>query len=468
MANSFRRLVIAAAICIFSLALGSSGGSFVISLLSLRNLLDQKKDKKKDKDTENFSEDIVKNSKINCPNKLDHLKSSPLLFVKALIKNIHIMMICRTIWVSLMSCSFVVLSIISIILMFNEVLKEGTKENMIQEDNNEIDHDKEMLDLVNDLMPESPKEFYQNNSTFTTKIGILIIIKLMARYMPILHGQLENKDKNTMKEYTKCMYFLLISINAYLKTVQTRNKYNDEAIKKALRIMKLLEYDPESEFNIFNLINPINSSNSEDSKFFKNSIENYLKTKSTKQVNNGNNVESKWENIKGIINNILKPTESSDIDDASQHLLANEDSKEVMNEVKEDDVKEMTKILGISDDKKKNVEIDIKKRAKILFKIISAFKKDKNEINLEDILSILSIIMNEDESDDNNRMREILAILLKIKIINDAKSEEKINLEMVLLKIVNQDDKLLKQYRESKNEKNIDLSKFNVENLRTQ
>ncbi|KAF0523992.1 hypothetical protein F8M41_015181 [Gigaspora margarita] len=483
MANSFKRLVISAAICVFSLTLGcylfyadkddakstlktistsvfgaASVGSFVTSLRSLRELFDKKKD---DKDAEKFSEYIVKNSKINCPNTLDHSKSSPLLFVKALIKNIHIMMIWRTIWVCLMSCSFVVLSIITIILMFNnteiylyhhltiivisfscfclletiiliicltyyipklEKMEEDTKKYMSREVN-EIDHDKDMLDL------------------------------LMARYMPILHGKLENKNEDTknMIEYMKCMYFLFISINAYLKNVpkdetyRYKCRYNDEAIKKALKIMKLLEYDPESKFNIFNLINPINSSNLDDPNFFKNSIEIYLKTKSTKQENRKiNNVDSEWKDIKDIINNKPnKPTEGLTIDDVKQLLSPYKDGKKEMNKVEEGDVDEMTKIL---------LDIVIIKRK--LDHPISA--------------SSPTIIISEDEIEDNNGTKEILAILLKIKIINDSKNEEEIKLEkvlLVLLKIADPDDGLLKQYSIKTVNKNESKKKNNSDDI---
>ncbi|CAG8472706.1 9624_t:CDS:1 [Racocetra fulgida] len=144
-AYSFQRLVLAFAICVFSLGLGcylyiadkdeiestlkivstsifgaGSGGILFKSLTSLKNLFKNKQVKEKDnnKDTEYKIDDtIVTNSKNNCPSRLNYLERSPIKFVKKLIENIHIMMIWRTIWVSLMSCSFIILSIITIFLI---------------------------------------------------------------------------------------------------------------------------------------------------------------------------------------------------------------------------------------------------------------------------------------------------------------------------------------------------------------
>lgn len=142
---SFKRLVIAATICILSLGIGfylfnadkdsiksifkiistflfgaGSLATLIMSLTSLRTLFSKvRKDEKSNEDEEkSFEHNFICKSKKNFPRKLDSSESSPLLFVKALIKHIHIMMIVRTMWISLMSCAFIILSVVTILFIF--------------------------------------------------------------------------------------------------------------------------------------------------------------------------------------------------------------------------------------------------------------------------------------------------------------------------------------------------------------
>ncbi|CAG8541133.1 7965_t:CDS:2 [Racocetra fulgida] len=88
-----------------------------MSLKQLFTKEGKKSENKNNKYEEKINDFVVSNSKKNCPRKLDSSQSSPLLFVKALIKHINVMMICRTIWISLMSCTFIILSIVVVFLM---------------------------------------------------------------------------------------------------------------------------------------------------------------------------------------------------------------------------------------------------------------------------------------------------------------------------------------------------------------
>ncbi|CAG8839515.1 22798_t:CDS:2, partial [Racocetra persica] len=78
--SSFQRLVIAAALW--------GLGTLITSLTSLKKLF-TKEEKKNNKYEEKFNDSVVSNSKKNCPKRLDSSQSSPLLFVKALIKHIN-------------------------------------------------------------------------------------------------------------------------------------------------------------------------------------------------------------------------------------------------------------------------------------------------------------------------------------------------------------------------------------------
>ncbi|CAG8455842.1 25565_t:CDS:2 [Dentiscutata erythropus] len=395
-ASSFQRLVIATAICIFSLGFGGylyisnkdsvestmkiistsifgvgSMGIFVKSLTSLKNLFTKNKDENNE-DAEKF-EVIVASSGRNCPRRLD----SPLLFVKTLIEHIHIMMIWRTIW-----------------------LEEVDKCDMNEADN-EIYDDKEMLDLVNELIRRM--NYRNENKTFLisrmnysneNKIfrGILIIMKLMAHYLTKLQEELDYNENLNDSNYIKCMRYLLISINACIET--TFHYRNMTLINKALKKMKLLKTHSDSKFYISYI---------GGEKFFKESIDNYFEGKSKivnllKKDNNTNKKEDiviskeKEDEIQKIMDNKID-------DNINQGHINEKEKDEILRKIYDTEV----------DDTDCNNVVDT------LLKIIIGGKlHDNTEINQSE-----SNENNQSESNEKVYLEEMVIILLKIKAKNN-------------------------------------------------
>ncbi|CAG8601224.1 3177_t:CDS:2, partial [Dentiscutata heterogama] len=266
-ASSFQRLVVAAAICIFSLGIGcylyisdkdsikssmkrivstsvfgaGSTGILVKSLTSLKTLFTKKKDEKiekNNKENEIFDDALVKKSTNNCPRKLDSHESSPLLFVKALIEHMHIMM-----------------------------LEEVDKSDMNKTD---IEINEDMPDLVDDiikfiLLRANNDYHYYHIIKNEYLIGILVIIKLLARYATILHDEFESKsnsnnkgnsinteatnkiDSESKSDYLSCVRALLGSINACMDAIFQEDERH---IRKELKRLDLLKPNLDSKFCI--------------------------------------------------------------------------------------------------------------------------------------------------------------------------------------------------------------------------
>ncbi|CAG8498670.1 9725_t:CDS:2, partial [Dentiscutata erythropus] len=296
---SFQRLVIAAAICAFSLGIGcylyisdkdsiessvkrvistsvfgvGSTGILVKSLTSLKTLFTKKKDVKienNNKENEIFGSDIVKKSTINCPRKLDSHESSPILFVKALIEHMHIMMI------------------------WQEVDKGDM--NKVYNEKNDEDIPELADDIISFIMTRIHDEDYHYYHILTNEylIGILVIIKLMARYLTILHDEFEKKrnsndkgnsnnnestiphdekeSKNNLNDenksnYSECVHALLGSINACMDAVFQED---NRLMRKGLKKLYLLKPNLDSKFRIYYL------SDLDEKNYIKKSIAKYF------------------------------------------------------------------------------------------------------------------------------------------------------------------------------------------------
>ncbi|RIB22380.1 hypothetical protein C2G38_999864 [Gigaspora rosea] len=483
-ASSFQRLVIAAAMCILSFGLGyylyisdedsikltmkrivsttvfgiGSIGVLVESLKSLKILFTKEKNEKNEKDEKNeknnegekFDEHFVTKSINNCPKKLDSHEYSPLLFIKALIHHMHIMMIWRTIWVSLMSSAFIILSIIAIfstiydpdvfifhrmalilicfscfslmeiitlticITYYNPKLEEVDNGYI---DTNTTDNeftDEEMPELVDNLIKfivariydKNVRYYYKNNIDYYEVMGILIIIKLMAKKLDNKVNSNYKDGSNNDDNYSMCVRVraLLISIRACIDVFHRNN------MRPIMKTLKTLE-----SMNLFKL----NSHNS-DSKLYIS----YLGKLDEKDCI-GSNIKNDYKKIDIDINNTKKILGKADsiLNNLSigeeGYKYNNNFKKKVSKDTIEDEKhKKILSILSdIRDDcKLYNVNKILLEKLLEILKILKFDKSEDDEIKVDDNNLI---------EDDGNILEEILISIILWKII--AKENNKNN-----------------------------------------
>ncbi|CAG8509352.1 8743_t:CDS:1 [Racocetra fulgida] len=215
-----------------------------------------------DEDIEKALDDcVIDNSKQNYPRKLSSTNFSPLRFVKKLNKHINHMMLRRTIFVSLMACSFIILTVINIFFIFNnsgnsggsmfhhmtiiliafscfslfeviivvictklyipEVEKWRKNNPNIYDDEDSVNTYDLVTELLDNIKKEENEIIKEEENKEEKKDEIMTIIKLTAFYLFCTHS-----DKTDAGNSAKCIKYLLTGLNAYL------TKYKSEILNK--------------------------------------------------------------------------------------------------------------------------------------------------------------------------------------------------------------------------------------------